>query len=333
MSPSPARLPSPGGPPTMALHGGAGDPARIDTVQEAHRRAVLREALDLGTALLDRGADALEACIAAVCLLEDSPLFNAGRGSVLDRDGGVSLDASLMWGADRSAGAVGGLTRVQNPVRAAALVRAHTPHVQLTGPAALALAVEHGLPLQEPDWFRTAARRAQLAAAQGRIQLDHAGEGATPKDHENTDLEGNLENHTKGTVGAVARDRHGHVAAATSTGGMTAKWPGRIGDSAVIGAGTYAWDRTCAVSATGHGERFIEAHVAGRISDWMDMGGLSLGEAARRVVLEELDGFGAGGVIAVCARTGALALPFNTQGMYRAARHRDGRVEVGGFGD
>lgn len=327
MSPSPVPLPA------MALHGGAGDPVHVDPAREAARRAVLQAALDTGTALLDRGAEALEACVAAVCVLEDSPLFNAGRGAVLDRDGGVSFDASLMWGADRSAGAVGGLTRVQNPIRAAALVRSQTPHVQLTGAAALALAVEHGLPLQQPSWFRTAAREAQLAAAQGRIQLDHAGEQAAANTDDNSVQNNVLGSLPKGTVGAVARDRHGHVAAATSTGGMTAKWPGRIGDSAVIGAGTYAWDRTCAVSATGHGERFIEAHVAARISDWMDLGGLTLEAAARRVVEEELAGFGAGGVIAVCARTGVLALPFNTRGMYRAARHSDGRVEVGGFGE
>ncbi len=302
----------------LAIHGGAGDPVGVDPDEERARRAVLREALDQGLARLHAGETALVACIAAVEILEDCPLFNAGRGAVLDAEGGVSFDASVMWGADRSAGAVGGLTRVCHPVQAAELIRRETPHVQLTGPAALALALEHGLACAAPDWFRTAARRAQLAQlGRGEVALDHSGGTAPP-------------GQPTGTVGAVARDRQGHLAAATSTGGMAGKWPGRIGDSAVIGAGTWAHDATCAISATGHGERFIEAHVAARIADWIELGGLSLPAAAARVVHEELAGFGAGGVIAVDA-TGQLSAPFNTRGMYRALAHADGRIEVGGF--
>ena len=291
----------------LAIHGGAGTIARasLSPDDETRYRAALEVALATGYDLLRHGAAALDAVEAAVRSLEDCPLFNAGCGAVFTHDGHHEMDAALMSGHDRRAGAVAGVRQVQNPIRAARLVLEHTEHVLLGYPGADELAREHGLPLQPAAYFFTQKRYDQLqdARAAGRMQLDHA---ADP-------------NWKKGTVGAVARDQHGHLAAATSTGGMTNKRYSRIGDTPLIGAGTWA-DARCAISCTGNGEYFIRAVAAYDVACLMEYRGLSLAEAARVVVHDKLAPVGGeGGLIAVDA-AGNLTLPFNSAGMYRASR-------------
>jgi beta-aspartyl-peptidase (threonine type) len=303
----------------LALHGGAGTIARtsLTPALEANYRAALETALAVGTALLAQGAPALDAVEATVRSLEDCPLFNAGRGAVFTHEGHHEMDAALMDGASRRAGAVAGVRQVQNPIRAARLVMEKTEHVLLAYPGADELAREHGLPLQPAEYFFTQQRFDQLqeAIAAGRMQLDHA---PSPT----ADL-----NWKKGTVGAVARDLRGHLAAATSTGGMTNKRYSRIGDTPLIGAGTWA-DERCAISCTGHGEFFIRAVVGYDVACLMKYKGLSLAEACRVVVHDKLAPVGGeGGLIAIDA-AGNLALPFNSEGMYRASRNAAGEKQI-----
>ena len=291
----------------LAIHGGAGTIARasLSLAEEQRYRAALETALTIGYGLLRSGAPALAAVEAVVISLEDCPLFNAGRGAVFTHEGHHEMDAALMEGHTRRAGAVAGVRQVQNPIRAARLVMEHTEHVLLSYPGADELAREHGLPLQPPGYFFTQKRFDQLqdALAAGKMQLDHT---ADP-------------NWKKGTVGAVARDQQGHLAAATSTGGMTNKRFSRIGDTPIIGAGTWA-DERCAISCTGNGEYFMRAVAAYDIACLMDYKGLSLIEAARIVVEDKLAPVGGeGGLIAVDA-AGNVTLPFNSEGMYRASR-------------
>jgi len=285
----------------IAIHGGAGTiPRDLDPESRRRYEDSLREALTLGRDLLESGGRSLDAVERVIVYLEDDPLFNAGRGAVFNAAGGNELDASLMDGASMAAGAVAGVTSVKNPITLARLVMTETPHVLLAGAGAEELAREHGLESVGPDYFWTQRRWDELqrrrAAEQG------------------------------GTVGAVALDRAGNLAAGTSTGGLTAKRFGRIGDSPIVGAGTYADNATCAVSGTGKGEEFIRHNVAARISMLVGVGGLELEPAAQRVIGERLDP-GDGGVIAV-DRDGRLALVFNTEGMYRGAADSSGRFEV-----
>ena len=305
----------------LALHGGAGTIARatLTPALEADYRAALAAALTTGTALLAQGAPALDAVEATVRSLEDCPLFNAGRGAVFTHDGHHEMDAALMDGAGRRAGAVAGVRQVQNPIRAARLVMDQTEHVLLAYPGADELAREHGLPMQPPAYFFTQPRFDQLQEAiqAGRMQLDHAASPTPPADP----------NWKKGTVGAVACDQRGHLAAATSTGGMTNKRYSRIGDTPLIGAGTWA-DERCAISCTGHGEYFIRAVVGYDVACLMAYKGLSLVEACRVVVHDKLAPVGGeGGLIAVDA-AGNLALPFNSAGMYRASRNAAGEEQI-----
>ncbi len=299
----------------LAIHGGAGTIARASLTpdDEKQYRAALETALTIGHDRLRAGGAALDAVEAAVRSLEDCPLFNAGRGAVFTHDGHHELDAAIMSGHTRLAGAVAGARQVQNPIRAARLVMEKTEHVLLGYPGADDLAREHGLPLQPAAYFFTQKRYDQLqdALAAGRMQLDHA---ADP-------------NRKKGTVGAVARDQHGHLAAATSTGGMTNKRYSRIGDTPLIGAGTWA-DARCAISCTGNGEYFIRAVAAYDVACLMEYKGLSLEEACRVVVHDKLAPVGGeGGLIAVDA-AGHVTLPFNSEGMYRASRIEGGKAEV-----
>ncbi|WP_223650063.1 isoaspartyl peptidase/L-asparaginase family protein [Hymenobacter psoromatis] len=310
----------------LALHGGAGTIARatLTPALEADYRAALAAALVTGTALLAQGAPALDAVEATVRYLEDCPLFNAGRGAVFTHDGHHEMDAALMDGATRRAGAVAGARQVQNPIRAARLVMDQTEHVLLAYPGADELAREHGLPMQPPAYFFTQPRFDQLQEAirAGRMQLDHAASPTPSADP----------NWKKGTVGAVARDQRGHLAAATSTGGMTNKRYSRIGDTPLIGAGTWA-DARCAISCTGHGEFFIRAVVGYDVACLMEYKGLSLAEACRVVVHDKLAPVGGeGGLIAVDA-DGHLALPFNSEGMYRASRNAAGEEQIAIYGD
>jgi beta-aspartyl-peptidase (threonine type) len=294
----------------MAIHGGAGTLPRAEMTDEAERRyrAGLQEAIDAGYAVLQNGGTSLDAVTRAVVLLEDNPLFNAGRGAVFTLDGRNELDASIMDGGTLLAGAVCGVTRIRNPVELARAVMEKSEHVMLAGIGAEEFASSQGFEFVPQSYFYTAERFAQLQ----RIRSGDAG------------LSGHTISHV-GTVGAVALDSRGRLAAATSTGGMTGKRFQRVGDSPIIGAGTYADDRSCAVSATGHGEIFLRAAVAHDICARMRFGGRSLGEAAREVVQIELPALGGeGGVIAIDAR-GEIALEFNCEGMFRASR-RQGEV-------
>jgi len=288
----------------LAIHGGAGTLPRheMSTEMERQYRDGLQEALQAGGAVLERGGRSLDAVEAAVVALENCPLFNAGRGAVFTHEGGHELDAAIMDGATLAAGAVCGLTRIANPIRLARRVMEASNFLMLSGTGAEEFAREQGFEFVDPAYFRTEARWNQLQRLRSGdlcvspLTISHVG-----------------------TVGAVALDEHGHLAAATSTGGMTGKRWGRIGDSPIIGAGTYADDRSCAVSATGHGECFIRLVVAHAIAARMRHGGQDLAAAARAVIHEELPAIGGdGGVIAV-DRKGELSLTFNSQGMFRGS--------------
>jgi beta-aspartyl-peptidase (threonine type) len=297
----------------IAIHGGAGTipAAELGADERAAYRTGLAAAVDAGHAVLERGGSSLDAVTTAVCLLEDDPMFNAGRGAVLTHEGDVSLDAAIMEGRERRAGAVAGLRHVRNPVELARRVMEHSPHVMLVGPGAEEFALEQQLALLPNSWFETAARRQQLERV---LRGD-----ARPVN----------ELSALGTVGAVALDQQGDVAAATSTGGMTNKRWGRVGDSPIIGAGTYASNASCAVSATGHGEYFIRSVVAHDICALVEYRGWSLQRAAQEVVQRKLKAMGGeGGIIAVDP-AGNVVLEFNSDGMFRAMRDSTGRRMVG----
>jgi L-asparaginase / beta-aspartyl-peptidase len=297
----------------MAIHGGAGTLPRAEMSAAAQRmyREGLREALDAGFALLQAGRSSMDAVTRAVVLLEDNPLFNAGRGAVFTLDGRNELDASIMDGGTLQAGAVCGLTRIRNPVELARAVLERSEHVMLCGAGAEEFAAGQGFSFVPQSYFHTAQRFAQLE----RIRSGEIG------------LSGHTISHV-GTVGAVALDASGHLAAATSTGGMTGKRFQRIGDSPIIGAGTYADDRSCAVSATGHGEVFIRAAVAHDICARMRFGKRGVGDAAREVVFGELPALhGEGGVIAIDAR-GEIVMEFNCEGMFRASRRAGEETQI-----
>jgi isoaspartyl peptidase/L-asparaginase-like protein (Ntn-hydrolase superfamily) len=317
----------------LAIHGGAGTLRRdgMSAEREAQYRGALAGILADGARRLARGDAALDVAVEAVRRLEECELFNAGKGAVYTADERHELDASVMDGRDRAAGAVAGVTRVRNPVLAARAVMAHSGHVMLIGPAADAFAFEQGLERVEPGWFGTPQRLAQLKAAQASALgavLDHDGQRAAEGG------QGPLDEKDKfGTVGAVVRDAAGHLAAATSTGGMTNKRPGRVGDSPVPGAGCYADDRCVAVSCTGTGEAFIRASAAHEVGALMRIGGLGLEEACARVVFDELPRVGGdGGLIAVDA-AGRVWLGFNTEGMYRGWVAAGGEPVVGIYRD
>lgn len=285
----------------LVIHGGAGTMSRdrMGGAQESEIRAGLGRALDAGSAILAEGGSALDAVTETVRILEDDPNFNAGRGAVFTYDGEIELDASIMDGGSRSAGAVAGVSTTRNPVMLARRVMEASPHVFLSRKGADRFAVEQGLEQVDPDWFATPERRRQWQEFR-----------AKKVGYFDTDMK-------YGTVGAVALDRTGHVAAATSTGGLTGKRWGRIGDSPVIGAGTYADDRACAVSATGAGEYFIRIGVAHEICARVRLKGESLQQAADAVIAELTEMGGIGGVIAT-GPAGELVWSFNSPGMYRA---------------
>lgn len=289
---------------SLAIHGGAGTilKSRMTPEREAAVHAGLARALRAGEEILRDGGSALDATVAAVCALEDDPLFNAGRGAVFTSDGKQEMDAAVMEGKTRKAGAVAGVFGPRNPVKLARAVMQRTDHVMLIGPEALKVARKEGLAFEDKQYFFTQARWDALQETiklrkEGRVSDDPA--------------------RRHGTVGAVARDLHGALAAATSTGGMTAKLPGRVGDTPMIGAGTFADNETCAVSCTGHGEVFIRWNAAAEIAARMRHGGETLRQAADHVVHEVLaPNDGSGGLVAI-DRDGKIAMPFNSQGMYR----------------
>jgi beta-aspartyl-peptidase (threonine type) len=291
---------------------------------ETEYHAALHAVLSAGQRVLAEGGSALDAVSEAVRLLEDCPLFNAGRGAVYTAAGTHELDAAVMDGSTLEAGAICCVKRVRNPILAARRVLERSEHVLFTGEGAEAFAATQGLELVEPAYFDTDARHRQwlLARGQQRAMLDHDGAtlaaaSSSNNDDEPTPHEPIDPNRKFGTVGAVALDQHGHVAAATSTGGVTNKQVGRVGDTPLIGAGCYADDATCAVSTTGSGEMFMRMVAAYDVAAQMAYRNVSLQEAADDVVLNRLPKIGGrGGLIAVDAR-GNVTLPFNTEGMYR----------------
>jgi len=309
--------------PVLAIHGGAGTLLRSKSSpqQEAAYLGALQRILGDGQARLAAGATAMDVVVEAVRQLEECELFNAGKGAVYTAAGSHELDASVMDGATLRAGAVAGVTRTRNPVLAARAVMLHSEHLMFIGAAADAFAARHGLEQVAPDWFGTPLRLEQLQRAkqaEAGVLLDHDGQALAFKQAAADPISGPLDEQSKfGTVGAVALDAQGHLAAATSTGGMTNKQVGRVGDSPVIGAGCYANDATVAISCTGTGEAFMRSCAAHDVSALMEYLGLSVQEASRRVVMEKLPAIaGRGGLIAVAAN-GEVALPFNTEGMYR----------------
>jgi beta-aspartyl-peptidase (threonine type) len=301
----------------LVIHGGAGviERAKMTPEKETAIRAALKAALDAGSKILAEGGSATDAVEAAIVILEDDPNFNAGRGAVLADDGSIALDASIMEGNGRRAGAVAGVHIAKNPIRVARKVMTDSPHVLLTGMGADDFVKEKGLETaDQQSWFETPERRRQLETLKAKklswFDVDRK----------------------FGTVGAVARDVDGHVAAGTSTGGLTGKKWGRVGDSPLIGAGTYADDRACAVSATGDGEYFIRVGVAHEICARVRLSGQKIVPAAN-LVLEETKKLGGEGGVILLTPDGQMGWSFNTPGMYRAGKDSTGREKIAIYGD
>ena len=306
-------------PVAIALHGGAGTIERgaMNEELEATYREFLDDAITRGYEQLLEGRSGLDVVVNVIQLMEDSPLFNAGRGAVYTWEGTHELDASIMHGEHLDAGAVAGVSTVKSPIALARAVMEDSPHVMLASRGAEVFASEQGFDLVSPEYFATERRREALEAYKANEQA-----GLEPE-----------ADHKFGTVGVVVLDQAGNLVAGTSTGGMTGKRWGRIGDSPVIGAGTYADNRSCAVSATGHGEYFIRHTVARDICARMQFGGMTLEEASSAVIMEELVAAnGEGGIVAVDP-AGEVALVFNTPGMYRASIDAMGRKVVGIYGE
>ena len=310
-------------PVAIAIHGGAGTilKSSMTPEKEADYKRVLTQAVQHGYALLQKGEKGEVAVVETIKILESSPLFNAGIGAVYTFDGEHELDASIMHGGSKNAGAVAGVKTIRSPIEAALLVMNESPHVMLSGRGAEDYAKENGLEQVDNTVFDTEFRKQALDKAKARMQQVSSGYGSQQG------------NERFGTVGAVVLDQGGNIVAGTSTGGMTAKRYGRIGDSPVIGAGTYADNESCAVSATGHGEYFIRYNVAADICARMKYQGLTLNDAANTVVNDVLvKAGGDGGVIAIDAK-GNVAMPFNSAGMYRASVDINGKVKVAIYKD
>jgi beta-aspartyl-peptidase (threonine type) len=297
----------------LAIHGGAGTVPRATLSAERERefRSGLAAALDAGFAVLERGGGSLDAVTTAVRILEDDALFNAGHGAALTRDGAAELDAAIMDGRQMRAGAVASVRHVRNPIELARRVMEKSRHVLLVGAGAEEFALEENFTLVPNQYFRTAERLEQLESEQRGERV--------------SDL---VPPPPQGTVGAVARDADGNLAAATSTGGMTNKRPGRVGDSPIVGAGTYAKNGVCAVSATGHGEYFIRAVAAHHVCAAVEYRGLTLQQAVHEMLHGILPSLGGDGGLIAVDRDGRLVMEFTTEGMFRGARDADGRREI-----
>jgi beta-aspartyl-peptidase (threonine type) len=309
----------------IAIHGGAGtiERAAMTREKEAAYCATLEEALKTGHKILLDGGTSMDAVTAAVRIMEDSPLFNAGKGAVYTADEKHELDAAVMDGRTRASGAVAAVSRVKNPIDLARLVMEKSPHVLLVGEGAEQFAREQRIELVDPSYFDTPQRLEQLRKEQQRERAKRQGQPTTQP----------TEQEKHGTVGAVALDRFGNLAAATSTGGMTNKRFGRVGDTPLIGAGTYADNATCAASGTGHGEYFMRLVLCHEIASQMRYAGKSVTEAADDVVMRQLVTLGGtGGAIAI-DRHGNIAMPFNTRGMYRGSIDTSGKIHIAIFKD
>lgn len=309
----------------LVIHGGAGTITK-DTItpeQEKEYKEKLTEALNAGYAVLNSGGTSIEAVQKSINVMEDSPLFNAGKGAVFTHDGRNELDASIMDGKTRKAGAVAGVTTVKNPINAAIAVMEKSPHVMMVSNGADLFAKEQGLTIVDPSYFRTEHRWQQLQKAieKEQVVLDHDGKTAA------LFVDPMMYDYKYGTVGVVALDQHGNLAAGTSTGGMTNKRYGRVGDSPIIGAGNYADNETVAVSATGSGEMFIRTLTAFNIAAQVKYKNLPLEEAAQNALDEVKAINGSGGVI-VLDKTGNYTMSFNSEGMYRGTIGNDGKPVV-----
>ncbi|MEI8005602.1 MAG: isoaspartyl peptidase/L-asparaginase [Bacteroidota bacterium] len=302
-----AKLSVPGGRHwVLVVHGGAGGPAKGTMKPEREKQYTdsLTKAMNIGSGILSAGGSSLDAVEAVIRFMEDCPLFNAGKGAVLDEDGKAELDASIMDGKTGKAGAVGGVTIIKNPITAARAVMDKTDHVMLIGPGADAFARTHGLEIADPSYFITPERYEAWKAAKQKTRPERPSPSSEEKEK-------------KGTVGCVALDVNGNLAAGTSTGGMMMKMSGRVGDSPIIGAGTWADNNTCAVSCTGHGEFFIRNCAAYNVAVQMMYAGKSLQDAAHFVIFDLLKAKGGeGGLIAV-DKDGNIAMPFSSNAMFR----------------
>ena len=333
----PAAAAGKGGHWAIVLHGGAGiiERASMKPETEAAYRASLKEALQAGADVLNRGGSSMDAVEAAIRIMEDDPLFNAGRGAVFTEDGKIELDAAIMDGATLRAGAVADVTRTRHPISLARAVMEKSPHVFLVGEGADAFSVYAGLEQVDPSFFFTERRWQSLIKQLKKegLPIPPRPEGAPPEPKEPIAEIEPEDAHKFGTVGVVALDRNGDIAAGTSTGGTQAKRWGRVGDSPVIGAGTYASNQSCAVSATGTGEYFIRLTVARDVCALVEYKGLKLQQAADEVIHKELNALhGDGGVIAITP-DGQMAWSFNTPGMYRARMAEGGKMEIGIYDD
>ncbi|MCX6249442.1 MAG: isoaspartyl peptidase/L-asparaginase [Bacteroidetes bacterium] len=295
----------------LVIHGGAGGKSSMTPEQQKQYEAKMREALKTGSEILEHQGSALDAVEAAIKVMEDSPLFNAGKGSVFTSEGKNEMDASIMDGKSLKAGAVASVTTIKNPISAARAVMEKSKHVLLVGTGAEIFAQTQGLKIVDPSYFYTKERWDDLQKAR---EQQKSTKGDTVKKH--------------GTVGAVALDMYGNLAAGTSTGGMTNKMKGRVGDSPIIGAGTYANNNTCAVSCTGHGEYFIRNVVAYDISALMEYKGISLEEATSFEIREKLRNQGASGGLIAVDKNGNIAMPFNSEMMFRGFINSDGKTEI-----
>ncbi len=309
----------------IILHGGAGTILKenmSDSLEAAYKE-VLEKAIKTGHDILENGGTSLEAIAETIKIMEDSPLFNAGKGAVFTHDETNELDASVMVGNTQDAGAISGVTRVKNPIDLAIKVMTDSPHVMLSGSGAEQFASEQGIEMVDPSYFYTENRFRSLQRVKDseKTELDH--------DDKTAFTDPFIKDSKFGTVGAAALDKHGNLAAGTSTGGMTNKKWNRIGDAPIIGAGTYANNATCAVSSTGWGEFFIRAVVAHDISALMEYKGLSLKEAAEEVIQKKVPELGGDGGIIAIDKDGNMVAEFNTAGMYRAIMNAKGEMTIG----
>jgi beta-aspartyl-peptidase (threonine type) len=308
---------------TLVIHGGSGTilKEKMSASREQNYLRTLENALQAGEKMLQAGKSAVDAVEAAIQTMEDSPLFNAGKGSVFTHDEKNEMDASIMDGRSGDAGAISGVRRIKNPIAVARRVMEHSVHIMLAGKGAEQFAREKGCEFENAAYFYNEERFQQLREAKEseKVVLDHSGESSQP---------GRPGGEMLGTVGAVALDTHGHTAAATSTGGMTNKKFGRIGDTPIIGSGTYANDQTCAVSCTGHGEYFMRNVVAYDMSALMEYKKYSLQQAADYIIQEKLKKQGGEGGLIALDREGNYAMNFNTEGMYRGLTRDGEKSEV-----
>ncbi len=313
----------------IVIHGGAGTilkESMSDSLEAAYTQ-VLEKAIKTGYEILQNGGTSLEAIAKTINIMEDSPLFNAGKGAVFTNEGTNELDASVMDGSNLDAGAVSGVTKIKNPIDLAIKVMTNSPHVMLSGAGAEQFATENGFEMMDPAYFYTESRFQALQRIKNseKTEMDHDGKTAFN--------DTSIKDSKFGTVGAAALDKHGNLAAGTSTGGMTNKKWNRIGDAPIIGAGTYANNATCAVSSTGWGEYFIRAVVAHDISALMEYKGLTLAEAAKEVIQKKVPALGGDGGIVAIDKDGNMVAEFNTAGMYRASMNAQGEMIIGIYKD